>query len=124
MKLPIATTLRAFVTKHGTQRIDTLRPIVQKIMFDCRAHHTSGEFGAQRQRLTIERIGKGVHFFFNDVGDLTDTARKQTRVLKDRGTHITVAISLQPITHDLFELLPARRGAGQGIIHTANRGDF
>lgn len=73
MELTIASFLRTFVAEHRPDIPQTLFLIVQETMFDAGAYAARSPFRTQRQAVAITVL-KGIHLFFNHVGDFTDRA--------------------------------------------------
>lgn len=71
MELTITPFLRTLVTEHRPDIPQTLFLIVQKTMLDAGAYTARRPFRAQSQAVAIA-ILKGVHLFFNHVGDFTN----------------------------------------------------
>ena len=89
-------------------------------MLDRRAHAGGGAFRPQRQVLAIERVLEGVHLLLDDVGDFADGALEQGRRLDDGHADRAIAIALEPIAHDVFEVFPGFGVVGQDVIHPAH----
>ena len=124
MELAVAAALRFLVPEHRPQGIDPVGAVVEQIVFDHRAHHAGGELGTHGQAFAVERVGEGVHFLLDDVGDFADAAREQAGVLQHGRAHIAVAIGGQPVADDGFELLPAGALAWQYVFHAREGLDF
>ena len=124
VKLAIPAALRALVAEHRPHRIDALRTVVKQIVLDTGSHDACGELGAHGQGFAVERIGKRIHFLFDDIGDFADASSKQPRVFEDRGTHVAVPVGAQPVAYQRFELLPPCALARQCIVHAADGGDL
>ena len=77
VELPIAAALRPLVPKHRSDRKYPLRTVVEKVVLHGCANNAGGEFGAQRQFIAIETVGKAEHLLFNDVRHLANAAPKQ-----------------------------------------------
>src|SRR5699024_10642459 len=118
-----ATRLRPLVAEHRPGVPEALGLVVQQTVLLGGAHAAGGPFRAQRQAVAIAVV-EAVHLFFDDVGDLADTALEQLGTLDDRETDFLVAIAPQHRAHTGLQHLPQRRLPGEDIGHPANRGDL
>ncbi len=91
-KLPVAALLRPLTAEHRADVVELLhaRPLV-KAMFDIGADHRSRIFGTQREGSLIA-VREGVHFLGDDIGVGADAARKQLRLLENRGADLVVVV--------------------------------
>jgi len=120
VELAIAPLLRTLVAEHRTDVPQALLLIVQQTMFDTGAHAACGAFRTQRQAFAVA-VFKGVHLFFNHVGDFTDRAAEQWGLLDDWQTDFTVAVAGQHLLQGALNTLPDGGICRQVIVHPANR---
>ena len=93
-------------------------------MFQHRSHHAGRAFRPQRQCITIHAVGERVHLFFDNVGNFTETARKQSRRLNYRRAYLLIAVAAQHGLNRVFEELPQGRVLRQDIVHAFDANDF
>ena len=120
MILAVAALLRALVPEQRPAIPQPLRPVVEQVVFQRRAHGRRRAFRAQRQGVTVHRIGERVHFFFDDVGDFAHTAHEQLGALDDRRPDILVAVAPEHFAHGVLEEFPQRGLLRQDIVHPAD----
>jgi len=82
-------------------------------------HCTGGAFRAQGQTIAVT-VGKGIHFFFNDIGDFTNRALKQVGTFDDWRSDFLIAIAGHNLPNTCLDLLPFTRLRRQAVIHTSN----
>jgi hypothetical protein len=93
VKLSVASTLRAFVSKHRAHVIQTLTALIKHVVLNHCTHHTSCTFRAQSQGFAIEAIFEGVHFLLHDVGYFAQAAHKKCRGFDNGRANISICVS-------------------------------
>ena len=99
VKLPVAPPLRTLMPEHRADVVEPFATIVEHGMLHHGAHHASRALWAQCQGVTIEPVLKGVHLFFDDVCDLTESAGEQLRVLDNRRADVAVGVAGHQASH-------------------------
>ncbi len=123
VELTEASLLRAFVTEHRPCIIKSLRPRIKQIVLQHGTHAGCRAFRAQGQALSIQLVGKGVHFLLDDVCRLPNRTHEKIGLLQNGRADIEVAVTLQPGAHGIFNVFPQVRLTRQDIAHAANRLD-
>ena len=86
-------------------------------------HHCSNSacraLGTQREALIIA-VRKGVHFFFNNIGDFANGPRKKIRSFNQRCSNFRIAVRANHIARSLLKHLPQRSFIGKNINHSPN----
>jgi hypothetical protein len=123
-ELAVAAALRTLVAEHRALVPEALRTVVGQVVFERGAHDAGRAFRTQGQQVAVHRIGEGIHFLLDDVGDGADGAREQAGFLDDRGDDLLVAVALQDRFGGVFEQLPQRRIGREDVVHAFDGDDF
>ena len=123
-ELAVAAALRTLVAEHRALVPQALRSVVGQVVLDHRAHGAGRAFGTQGQLVAVHRVGEGIHFLLDDVGDGADRAREQAGFLDDRGHQLLVAIAFQHGLDGVLEQFPQRRFGRQDVVHAFDGDDF
>ena len=108
MKLTQTPLLWTLIAKHRARIPKPLHLlIIQQAILQAGTHTASRTLWTQGQTFTIAII-KGIHFFFNNIGHLTDRAFEQLCFLKNRKTYLLIAIATQHRTNGRLKILPKR----------------
>ena len=91
MVLPEPARLRPVVPEYGAEVVEShgLRKVVHSV-FEVRAAHGGGALRSQGDQVATPVL-EGVGLLLDDVGDLSDAADEQARVLEHRGVDALVA---------------------------------
>ena len=79
-----------------------------------------GALWPQRHTFFIA-IVKGIHFFFDDIGDLTNRTGKEPGRLDNRQSNFCVTVAGQNLQRGRLHRLPQRRLLWQDVHHPADR---
>ena len=123
MKLPITPTLRTLVAKHWTEIPQASGALVGEMVFNHGPNHPRGILGAQGQVLAIERVDKGIHLFFDNIGGRTNTPRKQRCRFDDRRPDLLIAVTAGPVTNGFFDQFPQVGIGRQQVVHPLHAGE-
>ena len=93
MKLAVATTLGPLMPKHRARVPQAFRTFIGQVMFQYGANDACSTFRAQGQLVAVHAVGKGIHFFLDDIGDGAKPARKQSRGFNNRRTDLLIAVA-------------------------------
>ena len=124
MKLPVAASLWALVSKHRSHVIQALATVVKHGVFHDSAHHAGGVLRPQGQCLTVQAILERVHLFFDDIGDLTQTTHKQGSRLNNGCTHVAIAVGHHQVAQLLLQPFPACGLRRENVIHAFDGRNF
>ena len=124
VKLAVTPALGALVSEHGAGVIKALGSIVEQVVLHDRTHHPRRRLWPQGQLLPVQAVFKGVHLFFNNVGDLAQTPDKERTGLNDGGANVLIGMAAHQGTHTGLEPLPQVRVGRQNVIHAFDGGDF
>ena len=117
VKLPLATLLGPLVAKH---RPHVPKPLGGKGQIVL--HHRSDtpcRPSGRRRHAVIIAVGKAVHFFFNNVGDLTDRAGKKIGRFNDRQSDFSIAVARQHLEGAVS--IDCHKGVSSGRMSTIPR---
>ena len=117
MELPLTTFLWPLVAKHGAHVPEPLRRD-REIMLHHRPHTARCALRTQGHAVVIA-IRKGVHLFFDNIGDFTNRAGKEVGRLDNGQAHFRVAVAGQYLEGGSLHRLPQRRLFGEDINHPA-----
>lgn len=124
MKLPVASALRPLMAEHRAHVIQALAAVVQQRMLGRGTNDARRRLGAQRQMLPIQAVFEGIHFLFDNIGDLAQAANEQCCRFYDGRTHIAISVSRHERPHLVFQPLPARRVRGKNVVHAFDGHQF
>ena len=124
VELAVAPALGPLVAEHGAKVIQALAAVVEERVFDHRAHHTGGVFGAQGELLAVEPVLERIHLFLNNVGHLAQAAHKQRGGLDDGGADVFISVAAHQRAHPLFERFPPGRVGRQYVVHAFDGQEF
>ena len=124
VELAIAASLRSFVTEHRSHVPKTARCIVKQVVFDTGAHDGCGVLRTKRKVISVQRVHKGIHFFFYDIGHFADTAFKQASLFNNRSADLLITVEFSQSDRFFFKEVPKRRVRREHIAHTADRLNF
>ena len=103
MKLAVASALRPLMPEHGARVPQAFRTFVGEVMFQHGAYDTGCTLRPQGQLVTVHAVGKGIHFFLDDIRDSTEPARKQSCGFNNRRTDLLIAVATQHRLHRVFK---------------------
>ena len=120
MKLPVAALLRTLVAEHLAHVIKPLRRLRDQVVLDDGTHTARCPLGAQRQRFSVEAVDEGIHFFFDDIRHLADSALEQWRRFNNGHANRPVAIAFQPRANGIFKEFPEFGFGRKDVWHPAH----
>ena len=121
VKLAVASSLGALMTKHGAHVIQPLATVVQHGVLRDGAHHTGRRFGAKGELLSVEAILKRIHLLLHNIGDLAQSPHEQRRGLDNRSPNIAVGIARHQVAHLGLQPFPAGGFWRQDVVHALHR---
>ena len=121
MVLAVASLLGPLVPEQRAAVPQPLRPLVEQVVLQRRAHGWRRAFRAQGELLAVHRVDEGVHLLLDDVGRLAYPAHEELRPLDDGRADLAVAVLLEHRARGFLEKAPAVRLVRQDIVHPADR---
>ena len=111
--------LRTVITEHRSDVIELRGSVIlAQLMLNVSADSTGGVFRTQGNA-AVAAVGKGIHFLFNNVGGITDTALEQLCMLKHRSSDFFVAILCANFAHGFFQITPCVNVGRHNILRTS-----
>ena len=124
VELAITSALWPFMAKHRSHVVQTFATVIQQRVLRNRPDHSGSGLRPQTQMLSVESILKGVHLFFDDISDFTQTTHKECSGFDNGCSNISIGITVHQRTNHTFQPLPTSGIWRKNIVHPFNGRHF
>ena len=118
-ELAVASLLRALVAEHRADapELRGLRALVHLVL-EVGADHRGGELRTERDAAAA-LVREGVHFLFDDVGRLADSAAEELRMLEDGEINFLISVIVRDVAAHLSHVGPFPRFVAEYVPRAA-----